>query len=91
MTPRQKKIARKRKAERRRKINKVFGYIENCFKFIGWVIATAVFLVLFVANVEADPGRTILLLEIAASFYFALWLYWRIFMKDKEEKENGRL
>lgn len=88
MTSRQKKIARRRRAERRRKINKVFGYIENGFKFIGWVITTAAFLVVFVANAEANPDRTILLLEITASFSFALWLYWRIFIKNKEEKHE---
>ena len=85
MTPRQKKISRRRKAERRRKINKVFEYIENVFKGITWVVATAAFLVVFVANVEANPPRTILLLEIAASFSFAMWFYWKLFIKDKEE------
>lgn len=90
MTPRQKKIARRRKAERRRKFDKVCGCIENGIKLISWVIATAAFLIVFVAHVEADPDRTILLLEIAASFAFALWFYWKLFIKDKEKKENGR-
>lgn len=86
MTPRQKKIARRRKAERRRKFDRVCGCIENGIKLISWVIATAVFLVVFVANVEVNPDRTILLLEIAAAFTFALWLYRALFIKNKEEK-----
>lgn len=89
MTPRQKKIARRRRAERLRKINKVFGYIKNVFKGVAWVIATAAFLVVFVAHAEANPSRTILLLEITASFAFAMWFYWKLFIKNKEEKDNG--
>ena len=88
MTPRQKKIARRRRAEKRRKFDKVCGYIENGIKLISWVIATAAFLIVFVAHVEANPSRTILLLEVVASFAFAMWFYWRLFIKDREEKEN---
>lgn len=89
MTPRQKKLARKRRIARQKKIRTACRVVGNGIKGIGIMIAVAVFLILFVAVVEENPARTILLLEIAASYSFAVWLVWRTFYKGKEEEDES--
>ena len=85
MTARQKKLARRRRVERRRKINMVLAGLTAITKGIVAFLATAVFMVVLVAHVEADPMRTILLLEVSAGFAFAMWVVWELFIKGKEE------
>lgn len=55
-------------------------------KSIAAFLATALFMIVLVAHVEANPMRTILLLEISAGFAFAMWIVWELFIKGKEEE-----
>lgn len=89
MTARQRKLARKRRIARQKKIDKAVSVVAFTGKCIGIMIAAAVFLILFVAVVEENPTRTVLLLEVAASYCFTVWLVWVAFYKGKEDTDEN--
>lgn len=78
-TARQRRIRRERRRRRDEKIAHTLAPIKAIAKFFFVMVATLVFGVVLVANVEENIRAFLTMFEVVAMFGFCLWLYAKVF------------
>lgn len=78
-TARQRKIRRERRRRRDEKIERTLAPIKAIAKFFFVMVATLIFGAVLVANLEENVRMTLTILEAVGMFFFALWLFAKVF------------
>jgi hypothetical protein len=78
-TARQRRIRRERRRRRDEKIAHTLAPIKAIAKFFFVMVATLVFGAVLVANIEENPRMFITFVELVAMFFFALWVFAKVF------------
>ena len=81
-TARQRRIRRERRRRRDEKIAHTLAPIKAIAKFFFTMVATLIFGAVLVAIAETNVRRTLDIIEFVAMFFFALWLFAKVFNKE---------
>ena len=78
----ERRIRRDRRRRREARIAKVTTPLKALIKFLFVLAATLAFGAILVANVEANVRRSLDMFYAVSMFFFALWLFEKMFIKE---------
>lgn len=81
----ERRIARKRRRRREERFNRILGIFADVFKIAALMVSSTVFAGVLVFIIEGNIHRFALMFELIATCLFALWLDYKLFIKDRDE------
>ena len=81
----QRRIARERRRKREERFNRILGIFADVFKIAALMVCSTVFAGVLVFIIEGNIHRFALMFELIATCLFALWLDYKLFIKDRDE------